>query len=148
MCDATFCRSTNIAFTIPNTKFFHKGQNIPTYRRRKLRLIEGDAKGKKSLSKKLTCDGTLRYVFFCLKPRTPCPTPFTLYHPCIQYTYSHRVGGRGESRTREKGRCMDNSSQSWVENTNMTDCNSSLHSDKHLPQSPFTELHWCRYIYK
>jgi hypothetical protein len=32
-------------------------------------------------------------------------------------------------------------SQSWVENTNMTECTQemgSLQSDKHLPQSPFT----------
>jgi hypothetical protein len=58
--------------------------------------------------------------------------------PNVQYTYSysHREG-RGELRQREGER--GNSSHSWVENTNMNDCISSLlNSDEHLPQSPFT----------
>ncbi len=37
---------------------------------------------------------------------------------------------------------LDSNSQSWVENTNMTDCISlqSIKSNKHLPQSPFIYL--------
>jgi hypothetical protein len=36
-------------------------------------------------------------------------------------------------------RLEGNSSRSWVENTNMTDCtyHQSINSDKRLPQSPF-----------
>jgi hypothetical protein len=49
--------------------------------------------GKTSSSKKLTCKETLRQVFICLKSRTPYPSPYTLY-TCIQYSYSHREGGR------------------------------------------------------
>jgi hypothetical protein len=45
-----------------------------------------------SSSKKMTCKGTLRQVFFCLRPRTPHPPPYSL-NTCIQYTYSHREGG-------------------------------------------------------
>jgi hypothetical protein len=78
-----------------------------------------------SSSNKLTCKGALRLVFICLRPRTPYSPPYTLY-TCIQYTYSHREGGggAGDLKQREGGR--GNSSQSWVENTNMTNCISSL----------------------
>jgi hypothetical protein len=73
--------------------------------------------------KKLTCKGTMRQVFFCLRPTTPYP----LTH-CIR-VYSILIhpekGGRGgELNQREEER--GNSSQSWVENTNMTDFITSL----------------------
>jgi hypothetical protein len=65
-------------------------------------------------------------MFICLRPRTPY-LPYTLY-TCIhmtQYTYSVYTQGRGgELHQREEER--GNSSQSWVENTNMNDCISSL----------------------
>ncbi len=93
---------------------------------RNIRLIEGNAKC--CHLKKLTCKGTLGQVFICRRPKTPYPPPpYTLY-TCIQYNYSYREGGKGESCTREKGRWAT------VENTNMT--NQSTNSDKHLPQSP------------
>jgi hypothetical protein len=44
---------------------------------------------------------------------------------CIQYTYSHREGAEG-GRVEPERRLRGNSSQSWIENTNMTDCTSSL----------------------
>jgi hypothetical protein len=46
-----------------------------------------------SSSKKLTCKGTLRPVFICLRPRTPYPPPPNTLDTCIQYTYSHKEGG-------------------------------------------------------
>ncbi len=49
------------------------------------------------------------------------PPPYALY-TCILYTYSHREGGEMKKRKGYRG----NSSQSWVENTNMTDCIFSL----------------------
>jgi hypothetical protein len=58
--------------------------------RRKLRLIEGNAKCHHL--KTLTCKGTSRKVFICLRPINLLPLPYTLY-TCIQYTYSHREGG-------------------------------------------------------
>jgi hypothetical protein len=103
--------------------------------RRKIRLIEGNAECRHL--KTLTCRGTLRQVFICLRPRTLCPPPIT---HCIQYTYSHReggMGGGGESWTREKGRGatahkMGRKYQhDWLHLQ-------SINSDKHLPQSPFT----------
>jgi hypothetical protein len=53
-----------------------------------------------------------------------CPSPLYTLYKCIQYVYLF-IEGRGESWTREKVR-GGNSSQSWVENTNMTDCICSL----------------------
>jgi hypothetical protein len=104
-----------------------------------------------SLSKKFICKGTLRQVFICLRPRTPYP-PCTLYsiRVCVQYTYSHREGR--EIRTRENGE-RGNSSQNWVENTNMTNCISSLYTLKNtirkVPlQVNFLDddiLLWCLY---
>ncbi len=77
-----------------------------------------------SSKKKFTCKGTLRQqVLICLRPRTPYPLP--LKH-CIRVyslstgTYLHREGEGRDLNQREGDR--DNSSQSWVENTNMTDC--------------------------
>jgi hypothetical protein len=49
--------------------------------------------------------------------------PNTLYM-CILNTYSYREGGRGEMNWKEGER--GNSSQSWVENANLTDCISCL----------------------
>ncbi len=50
----------------------------------------------------------------------------TVYVYALQQTYSHRAGGRGvEPERRLEGQQL-NSSQSWVENTNMTDYISSL----------------------
>jgi hypothetical protein len=60
--------------------------------RRKIRLIEGNAKCRHL--KKLTCKGTLRQVFICLRPRTPYPTPL---HTVYVYMYSILIHtGKGE----------------------------------------------------
>ncbi len=65
------------------------------YRRRKIRLIEGNAKCRHL--KKLTCKGTLRHVFICLRP------PFAHCIPVYSvYLFTHGRGG--ESLTREKVR--------------------------------------------
>jgi hypothetical protein len=60
---------------------------------RKIRLIEGNEKCRHL--KKFTSKGTLRQVFICLRPRTPIPRLADWFIYCIQYTYSHREGGRG-----------------------------------------------------
>ncbi len=44
---------------------------------------------------KLTCKGTLRQVFICLRPRTAYPIRLRHCIPCIKYTYSYREGGGG-----------------------------------------------------
>jgi hypothetical protein len=62
--------------------------------------------------------GALRQVFICLIS----PPPYTLY-TCKLYTYSHREGGRGGEWKGEWG----NTSQRWVENTNLTDCISAVY---------------------
>ncbi len=121
---------------------------------RKIRLIESN--GKCRYLKKLTCKGTLRQVFICLRPppllgfclgwssnfvvlnlvrnrvlnscRMWSPTQLNTPHPlsathCLYVLYFHfwEGGGVGGRWTREKVR-GGNSSQSWVKNTNMTDC--------------------------
>jgi hypothetical protein len=85
----------------------------------------------------LTCKGTLRKVFICLRPRTR-------YHPPPLYTlctYSHREGGEGgelNQRERERGNRGYYRSQSWVEKTKMTECTQEIgylqyiNSVKHL----------------
>jgi hypothetical protein len=56
-----------------------------------------------SSSKEVTCKGTLRQLFICLRPMHTLPLLHTVY-TCIQYIYSYREGGgggRGELRQRE-----------------------------------------------
>jgi hypothetical protein len=54
--------------------------------------------------------------------QNPMPSPhnYTLYTCMIYHTYSHEGGGGRELNQREGE--SGNSSQSWVENTNITDC--------------------------
>ncbi len=93
--------------------------------RRKIKIIEGNAKCRRL--NKLTSKGTLQQVFVCPRPRTPDLPPLT--HCVRKYsTYSHREGvgeGGGRELNHRAGK-RRNSSQSWVENTNMTDCISCL----------------------
>ncbi len=136
--------------------------------RRNIRLIEGNAKCRHL--KKLTWKGSGRQVLICLRPPPllgfclGCSINFvgsescqiqsvkllqnmvsnrTPYHPLLSHSIliHTRKGGGGELNKREGER--GNSSQSWVENTNMTewtqDCYlQSINSDKHLQQSPST----------
>ncbi len=89
-----------------------------------------DTKAKYRHIQKLTCKGTLRQVFICLRTRTPYTTPRT---HCIQYTYSHSEGGGGDSWTREKVRgATVHKAGSKYQHLQF------INSDKHLPQSPFT----------
>jgi hypothetical protein len=75
-------------------------------------------------SKKMTYKGTLRQVFFCMKPRTPNPLPLHTVYVYTVYLFTQRKLEGGELNQREEER--DNISQSWVENTNMTDFIASL----------------------
>ncbi len=74
-----------------------------------------------SLSKKLTCTRTLRQVFICLMPRTLLLHTVYVYTVYL-FTQGREKGGEINQREGERGK----GSQSWVENTNMTDCISSL----------------------
>jgi hypothetical protein len=67
----------------------------------------------------------------------------------VQYTVLVHTRKRGmglNQREGERGNTGEYRCQSWVENTNMTECTQeigylqsiNLNSDKHLPQSPFT----------
>ncbi len=68
--------------------------------RRKIRLIEGNAKS--CHLKKFTSTGILRQVFICLRPITPYPSPSDTLYTFIQYNYLHREGVReGKLNQRE-----------------------------------------------
>ncbi len=78
-------------------------QFVPLYRR-KIRLIECNAKCR--YLQKLTCEGTLRQVFYLSEafslPMTPYYPPYTLY-TCI-YSIIIYTGKGGGDLTREKVR--------------------------------------------
>jgi hypothetical protein len=90
-----------------------------------------------SLSKKLTCKGTLRQVLICLRPRTPYPPPLHHVYVYAVYTYSHREWGevgRVEPERRLEGLQLTNLGRkipTWPAVSPV------YNSDKHLPKSPF-----------
>ncbi len=69
--------------------------------------------------KKPTCKGILRQVFICLRPRTPYPPTL---HTVYIFTQGGGGGGVEGGNLKQRERERDNSSQTWVGNTNMTDC--------------------------
>jgi hypothetical protein len=79
--------------------------------------------------------GLYRQVFICLSvgPRTHSPPSYTLY-TCIQYTYSHREGGRVEPERRLDGQQFTKLGGKYLH-----DCLylQSINSEKHLPQVNF-----------
>jgi hypothetical protein len=99
-----------------------RGQRVVALYRRNIRLLESRSKCRHL--QKLACKGTLLQVFNLSEAQNPIPPPPLHTYTCIQYTYSHREGGGGEFNQKEGER--GNSSKSWVENTNLTDCISSL----------------------
>jgi hypothetical protein len=64
------------------------------------------------------------YLSEAQNPITP-PPPYTL-HTVYVYPVNLFIRGRGGGRLNQREGAKGNSSQSWVENTYMTDCISSL----------------------
>jgi hypothetical protein len=76
-------------------------------------------------------------VYLCLKSRAPYLPPTCIHYTVYLFTQGRERWGGGRVEPQRRF----NSSQSWVENTNMTDCIytlQSINSEKHLKQSPFT----------
>ncbi len=68
--------------------------------------------------KKLTCKGTLRQVFICLRPEPHTRPPYTMYM-CIQvYLFTQGRGGGGDMSQRERERGNSSQIPPWL----MTDC--------------------------
>jgi hypothetical protein len=88
---------------------------------------------------KLWRSNSLFNLFFQQKTSYTHTPPPPLTHSILIHTGK---GGRVEPKRR--GNRGEYRSQSWVENTNMTECTQeigclqSINSDKHLPQSPLT----------
>jgi hypothetical protein len=80
--------------------------------------------------------------------RTPYPNPLQTKYEYTVYLFIQGRRERGEfnQRERDRGDRGEYRSQSWVENTNVTECTreifypQSINSDKYLPQSPFTYI--------
>ncbi len=102
--------------------------------------------------KKFICKGTLRQVFICVRPRTPCSPPLT---HCIRVysllTYSHREGGGKVGRVQPERR-LEGQQFTKLGRKHQHDWLylQSINLDKHLPQSPCTDhfldddiLLWC-----
>jgi hypothetical protein len=113
--------------------FLHAMQLARCYwsERRYMRLTKGNAKCRHL--KKLTYKETLRQVFIFLRPRTPS-APLTRC-TCIQYTYSHREGGRIELERRLEGQQFTKLGRKYQHDWLYPQ---SINSDKQLAQSPFT----------
>jgi hypothetical protein len=88
----TSCKGVNIEQDIITNSFQYKYRK----RRRKIRLIEGNAKCRHP--EKLTSKGTLRQVLICLRSGTPYLLPLT---HCIHVLFTHRRGEGGELSQRE-----------------------------------------------
>jgi hypothetical protein len=69
--------------------------------RRKIRLIEGNAKCRHL--NKLTCKRTLRQVFIFQMPRTPYSPPYTLYTCTQVYLFTRRRGEVGRVEPERRG---------------------------------------------
>jgi hypothetical protein len=54
-------------------------------------------------SKKITCKGTLRNVFICLRPRTPYPPALHTVYVYTVYLFTQGRGGRVEPERRLEG---------------------------------------------
>ncbi len=87
-----------------------------------IRLIEGNAKGRHI--KQLTCKGTLRQVFICVRPGTPYLPPLRNVYVYTVYIFiqGRREGGIIEPERRLEGQKFTKP----VENTIMADRISSL----------------------
>ncbi len=110
-CLCTLCTDAALGTGTVNN---NKSWPVVCMDRRKSKLIEGNAKCRHP--KKLTCKGTLRQVFICLRPRTPHQPP--PLHTVYVYTSSHRDGGGViEPERRLEGQ----QSTKLGRNTNMTD---------------------------
>ncbi len=125
---------------------------------RKGRLIEGNAKCRHL--KNWPVKGLYGRCLSVWGPITPYSPLHTIYVDTV-YLFTHGRGGGGKLNQRsEEGQQGKYRSQSWVENTNMTECTQeiaylkSINSDKPLPRSPFTGsifldddiLHWLLWV--
>jgi hypothetical protein len=93
-------------------------------KRRKLRLIEGNKKCRHLCRSPSLYKGSLKAGVYPSETQNPLPRPPNTMYVYVSTVYLFTQGRRGELNHREGQR--GNSSQSWVENTNMTDCISSL----------------------
>jgi hypothetical protein len=97
-----------------------------TPNRRKIRLIEGNAKGRHL--KKLTCKGTLQKLFICLRPRTPSPLTHCIREDSILIHSGNGGEARVEPERRGEGQQGREQITKLAENTNKTECTQEIQS--------------------
>ncbi len=110
-----------------------------TGRRRKIRLIESNAKC--GHLKKLTCEGTFRQVFIRQRPRTSPPCTLPLTHCISVYNiliHMEKRGMRGELNQPERRGVGQHFTKLGRKYQHDWLYLQSINSDKLLPQSPFT----------
>ncbi len=133
-----------------NSILYKKWSNLAlftSYFLRKLCWCIDFFQSKISSSKKLTCKGTLRQVFLCLRPTTPCPSPL---HTVYVYTVYLFTQGRGRVKPeRWEGQQFSKLGRKYRHDWLYLQ---SINSDERLPQSSFTVnfldddiLLWCLY---
>jgi hypothetical protein len=106
-------------------------QDLDPGRRRKIRFIEECRH-----LKKLTCKGTLRQVFICLRSRTPYPPP--PLHCNRVYSILGGERWRVEPERRLEGHKAGSKKPNTVPTCLTVSPLQSINSDKHLPQCPLT----------
>ncbi len=107
LCAALLDNKTSYKFLAPKSESDQRdGQPRQKRRgegqRRKISLVEGNAKCRDL--KQLTCKGTLRQVFICLRPKTPYPPPAPpSIHTVYVYTVCLFKQGRGGELNQREG---------------------------------------------
>ncbi len=116
-----------------HTQLFPADSPAITMHRRKIRLIEGNAKCRHL--KKWTFKGTLQQVFICMRARKPYPPP--LLHTVYLYTEHLLTQRRVEVRwSREKVRRATVHKAGSMYKRDWLNLQ-SINSDKYLPQKHF-----------
>ncbi len=117
------------------TQLFPADSPAITMHRRKIRLIEGNAKCRHL--KKLTLKGALQQVFICLWPRKPYPPPPLTHCILVYSTLIHTAkggGGRVDPERRLEEQPFTKQGRKYKRDWLYLQ---SINSDKHLPQKHF-----------
>ncbi len=117
------------------------GRTLIRANRRRIRLIEGNAKCRHI--KNWLVKGFLGRCLSFWGPEPIYHSPYTLYICYTVYFFTQGRGGGSWAREKGRGATWESTEQSWVENTSMTECAQEIDylqsmNSEHLPQSHVT----------